>query len=185
MNYIPNIISGLRILLIPVFALLLINNSYLIALYVFLIMGLSDALDGMLARYLQCESISGAYLDATADKIMINTAFYILCGMDVLPTYIFILVLLRDLMILTGILFNIKKNDSITMNPIFISKLNTFMQILLVIFCMLFLNDMVNLTYIQDIINAIILTTIFSAIEYVYNYKKMPAFKNIRYTSET
>ena len=184
MNYIPNIISGLRILLIPVFTYFLINNHFISALYLFIIMGASDAIDGILARYLNCESVLGAYLDATADKIMINVAFYILYTINVLPLYIFIVVLVRDLIILAGIFFNYKKSDKVPMNPIFISKLNTFMQILLVIYCMLFLNEMVNLTYIQDIINAILFTTIFSALEYVYNYKKILTFKNIRYTSE-
>jgi cardiolipin synthase len=79
MDYIPNIISGLRILLIPIFALIfLLNNYNEIALYLFMIMGFTDALDGALARYLN-ESIFGAYLDAVADKLMINTAFFILC----------------------------------------------------------------------------------------------------------
>ena len=64
MDYIPNIISGLRILLIPIFALFLINNDYLIALYIFLIMGITDVLDGSIARYLKCETLLGAYLDA-------------------------------------------------------------------------------------------------------------------------
>jgi len=75
MNYIPNIITGLRILLIPIFALFLSNNYYMVALCLFLVMGISDALDGIIARYLKCESIIGSYLDAIADKIMINTSF--------------------------------------------------------------------------------------------------------------
>jgi cardiolipin synthase len=184
MNYIPNIISVLRVLLIPVFVLLLINNNYFIALKLFIIMGLSDALDGILARYLKCETVLGAYLDAIADKIMINISFYILYMINILPLYIFILVLVRDLIILTGIIIDYKKRDKVSMNPIFISKLNTFLQIILVIFCLLFLNEMVNLTYMQDIINAIMITTIFSAMEYVYNYKKSYTYKNIGYTTD-
>ena len=184
MNYIPNIISGLRVLLIPVFVLLLINNNYFIALKLFIIMGLSDALDGILARYLKCETVFGAYLDAIADKIMINISFYILYTINILPIYIFILVLARDLIILTGIIVDYKSRNNISMNPIFISKLNTFLQIILVIFCLSFLNEMVNLTYMQDIINAIMITTIFSAVEYVYNYKKNDTFRNIRYTTD-
>lgn len=58
------------------------------------------------------------------------------------------------------------------MKPIFLSKINTFMQIILVVFCMFFLNNLVNLDYIQDIINVVVLTTILSAVEYIYNYKK-------------
>ena len=182
MNYIPNIITGLRILLIPIFALFLSNNYYIVALCLFLVMGISDALDGIIARYLKCESIIGSYLDAIADKIMINTSFYFLCLMNILPFYIFYIVLLRDLIILMGIAIRYNSEDKVMMSPIFLSKLNTFLQITLVIFCMLFLNNIVNLTYIQDIINAVILTTIFSAIEYIYNYRKNNNYKNIRYT---
>ena len=172
MDYIPNIISGLRILLIPIFALFLINNDYLIALYIFLIMGITDALDGSIARYLQCETLLGAYLDAVADKVMINTAFILLCHMDILPYYVFSIVLTRDLIILIGIILNNKIYARHYMKPIFLSKINTFMQIILVLFCMFFLNNLVNLDYIQDIINVVVLTTILSAVEYIYNYKK-------------
>jgi len=184
MNYIPNIISGLRILLIPVFALFLSNNYYLAALYLFIVMGISDALDGIIARYLKCESVLGSYLDATADKIMINTSFFFLCSMNILPFYLFYIVLIRDLIILIAITLRYNIEDSVMMNPIFLSKLNTFLQITLVIFCMLFLNNIINLTYIQDITNAVVLTTIFSFIEYIYNYRNNNALKNIRYTSE-
>ncbi|MAZ79660.1 MAG: CDP-diacylglycerol--glycerol-3-phosphate 3-phosphatidyltransferase [Gammaproteobacteria bacterium] len=184
MNYIPNIISSLRVLLIPVFVILLINTNYFLALKLFIIMGVSDALDGILARYLKCETLFGAYLDAIADKIMINISFCLLCMMNILPAYIFIIVLARDLIILSGIMINYKNGNKVLMNPIFISKLNTFLQIILVVFCLSFLNEMVNLTYMQDIINAIIITTIFSALEYVYNYKKNYTFKNIRYTTD-
>ena len=89
---------------------------------------------------------------------------------------------MRDLIILMGIAIRYNSEDKVMMSPIFLSKLNTFLQITLVIFCMLFLNNIVNLTYIQDIINAVILTTIFSAIEYIYNYRKNNNYKNIRYT---
>ena len=58
-------------------------------------MGVSDALDGILARYLKCETLFGAYLDAIADKIMINISFCLLCMMNILPTYIFIIVLAK------------------------------------------------------------------------------------------
>ncbi len=112
MNYIPNIISGLRILLIPFFALYVINEDYDLALYLFIFMGVSDCIDGILARYLNCVSLFGAYLDAIADKIMINTAFYILCITYILPYYLFVLVICRDLIIFIGILLNSKINRS-------------------------------------------------------------------------
>lgn len=187
MNYIPNIISGLRILLIPFFAYFIINSHYSYALYFFITMCISDALDGYIARFLRCESISGAYLDAIADKLMINVSFFILYIMDILPFYIFVIVVLRDFIIFYGIILNNSFDDSVRINPIFISKVNTVMQMVLVLYCLLFLNNIISLNYIQDIINTVILTTVLSAMEYIYNYINLSRFKNsnrsIRYSS--
>ena len=182
MNYIPNIISGLRILLIPVFIFFVINKFYDIAVLIFLFMGATDVIDGALARYLKCESLLGGYLDALADKIMINTSFYMLCNMDILPDYVFYITILRDIMIITGILLNHSNNTQI-MSPIFLSKVNTVAQFTLVIFCILYLTNAVSINYMQDIINAVVLTTIFSAVEYIYNYKRNFSCENIKYTS--
>ena len=138
MNYIPNIISGIRILFIPVFIFFLLNSNYILSLYVFLLMGFSDALDGFIARQFECESIL-----LRQDKFL--------------------------------------KTHKI--KPIFISKLNTFLQIFLVIACLLFLNNMVSISLIEDIIHAVILTTFFSLFEYVYSYRLIFQNKTIRYTS--
>ena len=111
---------------------------------------------------------------------MVNTAFFILCYANILPYYILVIALARDLIILAGIIIRQKNNNYLELKPIFLSKINTFMQIVLVTFCLLFLNNIVNLTYIQDIINAVALTTIFSALEYIYKYKKYIVFKNTK-----
>ena len=93
MNNIPNIISGLRILFIPIFSFYVLNQQYDIAMYIFIIMGLTDCVDGALARYFNCESLIGAYLDAIADKVMINTAFLILCSINILCIQIHFLIM--------------------------------------------------------------------------------------------
>ena len=182
MNYIPNIISGLRVLLIPFFILYVLNEDYDLALYLFIFI-ISDCVDGILARRLNCVSLFGTYLDAIADKVMINTAFYVLCITNILPYYLFILVICRDLIIFLGIIVNNRINKSKEMTPIFLSKMNTFFQIILVIHCMLFLNNILGIEYIQDIINVVILTTIASALEYIYNYKRNIIIKNIKLSS--
>ena len=137
----------------------------------------------MLARYFNCVSLLGAYLDAIADKIMINTAFLILYSINILPYYILILVISRDLIIFIGILLKNKNNNHFEMSPIFLSKVNTFMQILLVIYCLLFLNNFTDIKYIQDIINVVTLTTIASGLEYIYNYKNNIFAKNVKLTA--
>ncbi len=142
-----------------------------------------DAIDGILARYLKCESVLGGYLDAIADKIMVNTSFYMLCNMGILPDYIFYITILRDMLIIAGTIFK-DINQPQTVNPIFLSKINTFMQFTLVIFCTLFLANIAHLNYMQDIINTVLLTTIFSAVEYIYNYRRNLPYKNIKFTSQ-
>ena len=183
MDYIPNIISGLRILFVPVFAANMISHIYQFALYIFILMELSDYLDGAFARYFKCVTLFGSYLDAIADKIMINVAFLILCNIDILPYYILLLAILRDLIICIGIIVKMRINSHKEMNPIFLSKINTFMQILLVLSCMLFLNNDINIKYVGDIMNVVILTTIASTLEYIYNYRKDILVKNIKLNS--
>ena len=183
MDYIPNIISGLRILFVPIFAANMISHNYEFALYIFILMGLSDFLDGAFARYFKCVTLFGAYLDAIADKVMINVAFLILCNIDILPYYILLLAILRDLIICIGIIVKMKINSHKQMNPIFLSKINTFMQILLVLSCMLFLNNDINIKYVGDIMIVVILTSIASTLEYIYNYRKDILVKNIKLTS--
>ena len=111
MNYIPNIISGLRLLFIPIFVFFFANEFYMISLYIFFIMGISDALDGMIARHLKSESSLGAYLDAIADKIMIIVSFFMSVEIEfflsslfnVLPTlFLFLLSFLSIFHISTG-----------------------------------------------------------------------------------
>lgn len=187
MNYIPNIISGLRILLIPIFAYFIAEDYYEYASYLFIIMCVSDAIDGYIARLLKCVSISGAYLDAIADKLMINVSFFILYKIDILPLYVFLVVFMRDFIISYGIILNNGYKTKVKINPIFISKVNTFMQMALATYCLLFLNNILSLNYIQDIINVVILTTVLSTIEYFYNYRIVSKYKNnnsnIRYSS--
>ena len=183
MNYIPNIISGIRILFIPIFVFLLINSNYIACLYLFLIMGLSDALDGIIARNFKCESIFGSYLDAIADKIMINTSFYFLCMIYVLPYYLFLIVLLRDLFIFAGILNNNSFTSNEMIKPLFLSKINTFIQIMLVLICLLFLNNLSSIEFIQDLTNAVIFTSIFSLFEYIHGYKSYISLKSYRFSA--
>ena len=88
-------------------------------------MGFSDALDGFIARQFKCESILGSYLDAIADKAMVNISFCCLCFIHILPYYLILLVLLRDICIFLGILRHDKYLKTHKIKPIFISKLNT------------------------------------------------------------
>ncbi len=172
MNYIPNIISGFRILLIPVLVYFLLISSYSAALYIFIFMSISDFLDGAVARFFHFESLYGAYIDAIADKLMINICILILCEKSILPYYFFYIVFIRDMTIIFGVILFNDINEKIIINRVFLSKINTVLLVSLIIYSLLYLNKIASFLYIQDFINISILTSILSAVEYTYRFKK-------------
>jgi len=130
---IPNIISFLRLLLtIPVIWALL-EEEFLIALIIFFIAGVSDGLDGFLAKRLNWQSRLGGLLDPLADKALLVSSFLCLGGLGLLPSWLVALVIFRDVVIVTGALVYSIQIEQLNAEPSLISKLNTLLQILLVL----------------------------------------------------
>jgi len=130
----PNYISIFRLLCVPLIIWLILNGIYVAAFWLFLVAGASDAIDGYLARKLDAQSSTGAYLDPIADKALLVGIYITLGYQAALPDWLVILVVFRDLMIVGGALFiYIQDGDDLTMNPLWISKLNTTLQIILVV----------------------------------------------------
>lgn len=104
MNFttLPNAVTVLRILLVPVFAFLLVYRFYNLALYVYIVAAISDALDGYLARKLNLHSELGRFLDPLADKTLILTSLVIFTFLDWVPAWLTITVLSRDIFVLAG-----------------------------------------------------------------------------------
>ncbi len=128
----PNLISLFRLFLVPVVIWALIDERYSYALLGFFIAGASDLLDGFLARKMKCQTTLGQYLDPLADKVLL-VAVYITLGLHgILPSWLVILVVFRDFLILSGALLATLFNSSLEIKPLFISKANTLMQLLLV-----------------------------------------------------
>jgi len=127
---IPNIITALRILIVPLFIILLINRQLGMALAVFIIAAVSDGLDGLLARLLNQRTLLGAYLDPIADKLLLMAAFISLAFMDLTPAWLAVLVISRDVLILIGIAIFTLIHMPMTMRPSLISKLTTLCQLL-------------------------------------------------------
>ena len=90
MNYLPNTLSLIRIILVPLILWLLIQDLFVISAIIISIVGLTDYFDGYLARKYNSESLVGFYLDAIADKILIITIYLILGVKLLLPTYLII-----------------------------------------------------------------------------------------------
>ncbi|MGE5283714.1 MAG: CDP-alcohol phosphatidyltransferase family protein [Actinomycetota bacterium] len=132
-----NIANGLtaaRVLLVPYFAYLLISGREKAALLVFVVCGLTDALDGLLARWLRQRSLAGTLLDPIADKLLMATAFIVLTYIHVVPLRLVIMVISRDVIILVGSFLYLLLFDASDIRPTALSKANTVIQILTVIY---------------------------------------------------
>ncbi len=130
---IPNVISLLRILLSGPVAWALLSERFDVALWVFTIAGISDGLDGLLAKRCQWQSELGALLDPIADKILLVSSFLCLGWLQLIPAWLVLLVVLRDLVIVAGAIFYHFHVEHLIANPSLISKLNTTLQTLLVL----------------------------------------------------
>jgi cardiolipin synthase len=129
---IPNLITLGRILLVPVVVWAIASNQMLIAFLLFMSAGISDAIDGFLAKRFGMASELGAYLDPLADKVLIVSIYVSLGIADALPRWLVILVVSRDLLIVGGVLFSWLLNKPVGVKPHMVSKVNTAAQLLLV-----------------------------------------------------
>lgn len=126
---IPNLISIARILITPFFVILLMKKMFFFALLIFTIAGISDALDGLFARYFNQHTILGSYLDPLADKILLTSAFISLAILKVVPGWLTVIVITRDILILLGIAMVTIMGKKITIKPSLVSKCTTAVQL--------------------------------------------------------
>ena len=131
---VPNLITCLRIILAPIFIIYLINDRILFALIVFIIAGLTDGLDGIIARIFNQKSDLGAYLDPLADKILLVSAFVVMGVRGYLPPWLIVVVITRDLLILLGVLTLYLTRTPFRVKPFLLSKVTTFFQLVTVFF---------------------------------------------------
>jgi cardiolipin synthase len=134
---IPNTLSIIRILLTPLFVILLIRGMFLSSLLVFAIAGVSDALDGLSARYLNQRTVLGAYLDPIADKILLMSAFITLAVLDVIPPWLTVIVISRDVIIVIGHAVSAILTIPIEIKPSVASKCTTVAQLLTIFLALL------------------------------------------------
>ncbi len=128
-HQLPNAITVLRILLVGPIVYLLAKESYSQALWLFLVAGISDALDGFLARAFRWFSRFGAICDPLADKALLVAVYIVLTYNGLLPLWLLVVVFGRDLLILTGALSFHMVIGAYTMQPSIWGKLSTFTQI--------------------------------------------------------
>ena len=126
---IPNLITIARLIAVPLIVQLIGQESWGLAFTVFVAAGISDAVDGFIARRFDMRSELGAYLDALADKALLVSIYVTLSVTGVLPGWLAILVVSRDLMIISAILVSWLMGRPVAIKPMFVSKLNTGAQI--------------------------------------------------------
>ena len=132
---IPNLLSLLRMGLIPLFVIMVMNGDAPKALLIFVVAGVTDALDGFIARFWKQQSLLGAYLDPMADKLLLTTAYVVLSipslnhGGAQIPPWVTILVIARDVLIVAVALVLYLAVGVTKFPPSLIGKLNTFVQV--------------------------------------------------------
>lgn len=129
----PNLLTLTRVLLIPLFVIFIIQKSFTHALVTFAIAGITDGIDGLVARITHQKTELGAYLDPIADKLLLICAFLTLAIIERLPGWLAVVVITRDVIILLGVLIMILNNYSVKIGPSLLSKITTNFQILTVI----------------------------------------------------
>jgi cardiolipin synthase len=131
---IPNIITIGRFVLVPAIILALLYQAFAVAFACFAIAGLSDAVDGYIARQFNQRSEIGAWIDPMADKTLLVSAFVTLGLLGAIPVWLVVIAVSRDILIVGGVVLQSLLGDPIAMKPLFVSKANTTAQITLVAF---------------------------------------------------
>ena len=126
---IPNLITLARILAVPVILWAITSGEMRIAFALFLAAGLSDLIDGFLAKRFGMATELGAYLDPLADKAMIVSIYIALGIVEAMPRWLVILVVSRDIMIVSAVILSWLIDRPVKLKPITVSKLNTVAQI--------------------------------------------------------
>jgi len=167
---IPNFLSLLRIILVPVIVIFLIQGLYAKALIIFVIAGLTDALDGALARLLNKKTKLGSFLDPLADKILLSTSFISLAIFGLIPSWLAVIVISRDFIILLGLLILSMMSVTYEIKPVFVSKVTTTLQIATVFFALLLKTvtyDRISYDWIMILSWLTALFTVFSGLIYI------------------
>jgi cardiolipin synthase len=163
----PNVLTFGRICAVPIAIWLVLRGECAIAAILFVLAGLTDALDGWLARR-QGPSILGTLLDPLADKLLLTSMFITLAAIGLLPLWLTILVVFRDAVIIGGIGLLRLLGRTITIRPLIISKLNSVAQIMLVGVSLAEAGFAVHPPYIRlTLIGLVALTTLISGGAYV------------------
>ena len=167
---IPNLLTGLRFLLVPLLVWLLLEDRFWLALGVFIFMGLSDGMDGFLAKRFGWRTKVGEFMDPLADKTMLVSAYITLGWLGLIPKWLVIVVIARDVIILAGAATYHFVIHHLHMAPSLISKINTLVQILLVLSVMLGELEVLSAGILKFLMILTLFTTVVSGVSYIMEW---------------
>lgn len=134
---VPNQLTFLRLAFLPFFIIAIKYDRYMLALGILVVAGISDGLDGLLARGLNQKTPLGAYLDPIADKLLLSTSYFVLAWKGKIAWWLTILVMGRDVLLLVACAVILITVGYRAFPPSMFGKANTFFQILLVVLVLL------------------------------------------------
>ena len=174
-RYIPNFITGARILFVPCLIWMLFQSHYERALILVLLMGLSDGLDGFLARCYDWKTTLGSYLDPIADKAMMLSTYLTFAILGWVPWWLSGLIIARDVVLVIGAISYHFSTRQLSMDPLLISKLNTFAQIILAVSLIYAQIGSLSTGIINTLITIVACTTLASGSQYVIEWSRRAA----------
>jgi len=171
LRHLPNALTILRLLLVPPLAVLLLRGEYEAALWVAAIAGLTDALDGALARLFGWQSWLGGVLDPLADKLLLVTGYACLWWQDVIPDWLAALVALRDAVIVVGATVWHRRIARLQPAPSLLGKLTTFLQLVFLLACLVHLGSRAEFGAVLPALALLTAAlTLLSGLDYVWRY---------------
>lgn len=172
-EYIPNIITVLRLLLVGPIVVSMYLVDYRLAFYLFIVAGVTDAVDGYLARRFHWISRFGAMVDPLADKLLMMSSYFTLAYLDQIPVSLLAMVLIRDVVIVTGGVCYHFLIGQYEFRPRIFSKLNTFLQVSLVILLLMHLaHGVIPILWLNILMDVVFATTLISMLDYVFVWGK-------------
>ncbi len=166
---VPNLLTLARIAACPILVLLLHDHNYNLALYLFIAAGITDGLDGYIAKQFNCVSSLGKALDPVADKLLIGSAYIMLAILGDIPFWLLVVVMFRDLVIVVGYLIIVVMVPTVSVQPTWLSKVNTFLQISLMVAVLLEKAAILSVPMvISALVFGVLITTVVSGTQYVW-----------------
>ena len=166
---IPNLLTLVRILLTPLLVIFLIDKRYDLAFLVFCAAGITDGLDGFIARIMRQKTRIGAILDPIADKALLASSYITMAVTGIIPDWLAVTVISRDIIIIFGVMVLLLFHSGVEICPSIISKLTTLFQLLTIFFV---LGGMVMKGTCQPMVTSLYVITavltIASGLHYIY-----------------